>query len=166
MVDPGGPSNRVRQAGAPLIQQYLGAVGIKINLEPLEFQTVVDKATYVPGQRPDYDLGLLGWSVTVDPDQTGLWGPNDPYNFTVFSTETIGPDYDRAMELIEQGLRTFDQAERTAIYKELGRIFNEHLPYVFLYTANDITVFNKRVQNVNRDIRGALFNVHEWTLAE
>nr|MBO2507265.1 hypothetical protein [Bacillota bacterium] len=166
LVYPGGTSNPVRQASAPLIQQYLGAVGIKINLEPLEFNTVVAKATYVPGQRPDYDLGLLGWSVTVDPDQTGLWGPNDPYNFTVFSTETIGPDYDRAMELIEQGLRTFDQAERTAIYKELGRIFNEHLPYVFLYTANDITVFNKRVQNVNRDIRGALFNVHEWTLAE
>lgn len=164
LIYPGGTSNPVRQASAPLIQQYLGAVGIKINLEPLEFSTMVAKATYVPGQNPDYELGLLGWSVTVDPDQTALWGPNDPYNFTVFSTATVGPDYDRAMQIIADGLKTFDQNERAAMYRELGKIFNDQLPYVFLYTQNDITVFNKRVQNVNRDIRGPTFNIHEWTV--
>src|SRR5690606_9039139 len=164
LIYPGGTSNPVRQRSAPLIQQYLGAVGIKINLEPLEFNTLVARATYVPGENPDFELGLLGWSVTVDPDQTGLWGPNDPYNFTVFSTATVGPDCDRALQIIADCPQTLHQTERAAIYRELGKTFNEQLPYVFLYTQNDTFLFNQRVHNVNQDIRGPLFNAHEWTI--
>lgn len=159
-------SNPVREASAPLIQQYLGDVGIKVNVDPLEFDTMIDNVVNIPGQEPFFDMGLLGWSLTIDPDQTGLWGENDIYNFTKFTTATVGDDYDRFLQLNSDGLKTFIQEERAAMYQEVGKIFNDQLPYMFLYTQNDITVFNTRVQNVNQDIRGATFNIEDWVIAD
>lgn len=160
---PGGTSNPVRQASAPLIQAYLKAVGIQVDLEPVDFSTLVSRVTNTPeNPAPKYDMWLMGWSLTVDPDQTGLWAENDLYNMTRWSRATVGDAYDRSIQLIQDGVKTFDQEQRKQIYRELGRIFNEQLPYVFLYTQNTITVFNKRVKDVNRDIRGATENAHQW----
>lgn len=162
---PGGTSNPVRQKSAPLIQANLQAVGIQIQLQAEDFNQYISEITHVPGKKnTSFDMGLLGWSLTVDPDLTGLFGESDPYNFTDWSHATVGDDYDRSIQLIQEGLQTFDQNERQQIYQELGKIFNEDLPYVFLYSQTNITDFNKRVQNVNQDIRGALFNAYEWTV--
>lgn len=161
---PGGTSNPIRQASAPLIQANLKAIGFEIKLSAEDFNQYIDEITHTPGKKASFDMGLLGWSLTVDPDLTGLFAETDPYNFPDWSSKTVGADYQKSMDLIKQGLETFDQNERIQIYQELGKIFNDELPYVFLYSQTNITDFNKRVQNVNQDIRGATDNVFEWTV--
>lgn len=166
LVYPAG--NPVREASAPLIQKYLNDVGFKIELQKLDFRTLIAGVrNSPPGNPPKYDLWLLGWSLPVDPDPWGLWGENDPFNLTRWSPKTVGKDiYDRSIELQLTGRQKCDRATRQAAYRELGKIFNEYAPYVFLYTQNNITAFQNRVQNVNRDIRGALQNVHEWRIEQ
>ncbi|MBT9258751.1 MAG: hypothetical protein KM310_03190 [Clostridiales bacterium] len=166
-VYPGGSSNPVRQRSAPLIQDYLAKVGIKATPEAMDFNTYISKILNKPGAKIEIDAGLLGWSLSVEPDPTGLFEADAPYNFSGWSPETVGKSiYDRSMELTKEGLLTFDQAKRKQIYQELGAIYNEYLPYIFLYTQTSIIDFNPKVKNVNRDIRGPTQNVHEWDIVQ
>lgn len=65
---------------APIIQEMLEAVGIKIDLrQPIEFSTYSD---VLEKDSDDWDLYLLGWSLSsTDPDPSGLWGSKAAYNY-------------------------------------------------------------------------------------
>lgn len=145
--------NKVREQSAPLIQDNLAQVGIKVNLEMLEFATLAqqvfdDKAA---------DLWLMGWSVTVDPDPAGIFlvTPDNKWS------QVTGWDTPRNADLIKAGLRVLDPELRKPIYVEWAKLVNAELPYAFLYSQNDVHVLNKRVQGTKPDIRGVLWNIEE-----
>jgi len=166
LLYPGGTSNPVRQASAPLVQDNLADIGVKVNLEPADFNTIIAKI-FNMGNEPDFDMGFLGWSLAIDPDPSGLFETDSPYNFARWSPETIGQDvYDEFLRLQNAALQTLDQDERAEYYSDLGALFNEWLPYTFLYTQNMITVMSNRIEGYNTDIRGAMDNIHEWKVVE
>ncbi|MBT9258754.1 MAG: hypothetical protein KM310_03205 [Clostridiales bacterium] len=153
---------------ATLIQDDLKNVGIPVELKSLEFNSFVAAIlNSPPGRKIDVQAGTLGWALSPEPDPTGLFEKDAVYNFAGWSPETVGKEiYDRSMELTRGGLRTFDQEERKRIYQELGQIYNEYLPYIFLYTQTHIVDVNPRLKNVNRDIRGPLVDAHLWEISQ
>ncbi|MDI3269871.1 MAG: ABC transporter substrate-binding protein [Bacillota bacterium] len=153
---------------ATLVQNDLRKIGIPVELKSLEFNSFVGAIlNSPPGRKIDVQAGTLGWALSTEPDPTGLFEKDAVYNFAGWSPETVGKDiYDRSMELTKAGLRTFDQAERKAIYQELGQIYNQYLPYIFLYTQTHIVDVNPRLKNVNRDIRGPLTDAHLWEISQ
>ena len=50
-----------------------------------------------------------------------------------------------------------DQQKRKEIYKKVQQIVNDELPYVFLYSKNNVSAMNKKVQGVVWSTLGPMF---------
>ncbi len=144
--------NKVREASAPLIQANLKEVGIKVDLQMMEFTTL---ATTVFDER-DMDAWLMGWSLTIDPDPGAIFLPNNKWGRVTGWTSA------RNEQLIAEGTRKLKVDERKPIYVEWAKILNEELPYVFLYSQNVVDgVRSDRIQGLKPDARGTLWNTWE-----
>ncbi|MBX5464089.1 MAG: peptide ABC transporter substrate-binding protein [Clostridia bacterium] len=131
--------NIVRQQVANIVQQELKQVGIKVDLQALDFSTWIDQWINVgKGQAV-----LLGWYGGLDPD-------NEP----IFSSKYYPPNgqnwgwyTDKAIDqLWVQGWSTTDVTQRKQIYAQIAQKISTDLPYVFLWQRNAINAYNKRVK--------------------
>lgn len=144
--------NKVREASATLIQANLKAVGIKVDLQMMEFTTL---SISVFDDR-SADAWLMGWGLSMDPDPGAIFLPNNKWG------RATGWSNPRNVELIRQGTRVLNVAERKPIYVEWAKLLNEELPYGFLYSENVIDVVRTdRVQGLKPDARGSLWNIWE-----
>lgn len=147
--------NKVREASAPLIQDDFKKIGVKINLEMMEF-TTLSKIVF---DDRGADLWLMGWSLSLDPDPGQLFLPNNKWG------KVTGWTSPRNEELVQEGVRVFDQKDRKPIYVEWAKLLNEELPYIFLYSQNQMHALNSRVKGWQPDVRGPFWNIHEMWLA-
>lgn len=144
--------NAVREASAPLIQANLKELGIKVNLQMFEFATL---STVVFDER-NADAWLMGWTLSLDPDPGALFLPDNKWG------KVTGWTNARNEELIKQGTKVLTVSERKPIYVEWGKILNDELPYIFLYTQNDIdAVRDNKLKGLKPDARGLFWNIHE-----
>jgi peptide/nickel transport system substrate-binding protein len=144
--------NKVREASAPLIQDNLKQVGIKVNTEMKEF-TAFSETVY--DQRIT-EVWLGGWSLSIDPDPGSIFIPDNKWG------KSTGWTNKRSEELIKDGTRKLKVEERKPIYVEWAKILNDELPYVFLYSQNVIdAVREDRVKGIKADARGTLWNIWE-----
>ncbi|HEY8393887.1 MAG TPA: peptide-binding protein [Thermaerobacter sp.] len=157
--------NERREQVAAIIQQNLGEVGIKVNIETLEFSSWVENHL-IPGK---YQAVLIGWRLTLDPDAESIFSskyfPPNGQNSGWYKNEEI----DR---LWVEGYSTVNQEERKRVYAELARKISEDLPYVFLYQQNIIAGFRERVQWKPEDQPalnlpdGWQYHITKWWLAD
>jgi peptide/nickel transport system substrate-binding protein len=167
LLYPGGSSNPVRQRSAPIIQQDLNQVGFQVQTQAMDFNQLVN-LTNNTSKTTDksFDATLIGWGFSIDPDPTGLFATSDVYNLAYWNPSAAPAGvYDKSMQLIQQGVATFDQSQRQQIYRQLGVLFATYLPNLFLYSQNQETFFDARVKGVTQDARGALFQVQNWTVS-
>lgn len=145
--------DRVREQSAALIQDNLRQVGIKVNLEMLEFSTLASEVF----DKRNMDLWLMAWSVPPDPDPAGVFlvTPDNKW------AQATGWDHPQNAPLIREGVRRLRPEDRKPIYSQWARLVNDELPYVFLYSPNDIHAVSARVQGLKPDIRGPFWNIHE-----
>ncbi len=59
--------------------------------------------------------------------------------------------------LLERGRRETDQDVRKDIYKQVQQIVNDELPYVFIYSKNNVSAISKKVQGVVWSTLGPVF---------
>lgn len=156
MLYPSG--NPVRMASAPVIQNWLKAVGFDLQLSKVDFPTLLDKVI----DSRTAAMWLIGWG----------WSNPEPDPSSQYAKQYIGPSNGnywewwtpRSEELLEAGLRTADIEKRTQIYHEWSRHYMEELPTLMLYSQNVIYGVNKRVHNY-RPIplaMGEVWNIWEW----
>jgi peptide/nickel transport system substrate-binding protein len=161
--------NLVRERTAPLIQANLRQIGIDVQIQTMDFPTLV---TYLlprddqgePREvRPDeFDLFLLGFGIEADPNEylSYLIEADQPPNGFNF----IGVTDDEVEALMLEGRVTLDQDEREAIYQEVGRQMRDMLAWIPLYQAQDLYGVNERLAGFGPDVRGVNVNVHRWSL--
>lgn len=145
--------NPARMRNAEIIQQMLGEVGIKINLDIKEISALGSQVFF----ERTFDLYLMGWSLAMDPDPSGIWLSTDEWNAAGFEH----PDNDR---LIFAGRATLDQDERFDIYQEWQRLLVEEAPYVWFYAEKEAWVSNPRVLNFRPDSFGLYWDVWKWAI--
>ncbi|ACB86453.1 ABC transporter substrate-binding protein [Natranaerobius thermophilus] len=136
-------------------------IGVELNIDNYEFNSMVDR---LDDARGEFDLWNMGWSLGTDPDPSNIFS----VEYTGIGEFNTGHYHnEEAEELMEEGIRTFDQDDRQEIYHELAHVFNEDLPYIFVYSSKELWSQNDRVENFEPSAWQALsWNVHEWEVSE
>lgn len=80
--------NVLRERTAPIIQQQLEEVGIKVKLrQPKEMTAFLEDIEKDTG---NWDMYLIGWGLeTADPDPSELWSTKTPYNYSRWNLSLI-----------------------------------------------------------------------------
>ena len=148
------PSGNVpRERNAEIIQDMLSDVGISIELDLLEFTTLAD----IVFEENDFELYLMGWSLAIEPDPSGIWLSDDAWN-------AVGFDHPDNDELIRKGRTTTDFDERAEIYREWQQLLIDEAPYVWLYAEDEAFVHTPDLKNFQGDAFSMWWNVEEWEL--
>jgi len=102
-----------------------------------------------PPFEKDFDIYTMGFSLTPEPDPSG--GLFDYEAFVEGGFNASGYFNERAQQLIEDGLRSFDRAERSAIYKEWAKIMNDVVATSIVAYRSEIWGVNDRVTGLDID---------------
>lgn len=145
--------NVIREQNGDLIEQWLVDIGLTVNQSNYDFTTWLEHA-----REGNYDLGLMGWAHTVDPNIQTYFYSGASSNNMRFSDSHVD-------DLVDQGnaLTTFD--ERYPIYQELQHYLQEVMPAIPLYSDSQ---FGVKVDYLDGGIDeywgGSLHDLHEWEL--
>jgi peptide/nickel transport system substrate-binding protein len=135
-------SDGFRLAIARLIAEYLGEVGIAVDVRPFEFATF-----FADVKKGNYQLASMQTAEIAEPDMY----------YPYFHSERIPtpelPDLgnrwryssQRADELIMRGRHTLERDARKGIYAELQRVLSEDVPIVPLWHEHNVVIANRTV---------------------
>ena len=127
---------------ASALQQQFREIGVTMEIRSNEFATFFSDV--VKGEFQMYSLRWIG-------------GNTDPDFFNaVFHSKMAPPNganrghYSnrRVDELIEFSRREPDQEKRKEAYREIQRIVAEELPYISMFYADNVCVYNKRIEGI------------------
>ncbi|WP_039944227.1 ABC transporter substrate-binding protein [Thermicanus aegyptius] len=129
-----GTSPLNQQVGQ-MIQTMLKPAGIQVNLEKVEFGTLLDQT-----QKGNYEAAAIGWSGRPDPDQNiyDFYVTGGPQNYSFYSNAEV----DR---LLDEARAELDEAKRKTIYDQAMKIINEEVPYIYLYHDHNVFGISKSV---------------------
>ncbi len=149
--------NKQREMSAVLIQRRLKEVGIDVKIRRLEWASFISRVI----KTGDFDVVLLGWGLSLDPDQYSIWhssqqGPGQ-FNF-------IGYSNPRVDALLEQGRMELNPDKRMKIYHEFSKILLEDSPVVYLFAGYGLPAINKRVKGIDDPPppAGVAHNSYDW----
>ncbi len=132
--------NKQREMISIIAQQYLKDIGIAVDVSAVEWNAYLDKVN----KTHDVDMFVLGWIGGWDPASTkNIWGTDAGQNSTGYANTKVDDLYQKA-----ETVPGCQQADRKALYVEIQKMIADDQPYVFLYTNENLLVYNKRV-NVN-----------------
>jgi len=151
--------NKMREETATIIQAQLKKIGIEVKIRLLEWASFIHQ--YIDTR--NFDAVILGWSLSVDPDQFSIWHSSEDrpggFNFVGYKN----PEADR---LLEEGRKTFDIGKRKEIYKKFQQILVEDHPYVFLYVMDSLPVVHRRFYGIQVGKAGITHNFIKWYVPE
>jgi len=137
---------------ATVIQAYLGAVGIKVNIDTLEWVTylnaILTKGLNTP--QKTYAMGEMSWmSTAADP---GLY-----VNYYLLCDSTpakvngFNDGYycdKKVAGLLQAAMQTVDQNKRAALYKQAEVLVAQDAPWLFVFHAKNVIGLRADVQGV------------------
>ena len=129
------------------IASDLKKLGIKVNVQLLEFQNLVVKLS----ETFDYDMVLLAFTrPDFDPSSTinflvsssgmHVWHPNQKKPATQWEA--------RIDTIMNLQLNTYELAERKKFYFEAQKIINEQLPVIYLYSPLALAAYKNTIINL------------------
>lgn len=144
--------NTLREQSADLIQQNLQALGLNVVQQKLDFPTVLANAN-----KGDYELMLLGYALTIDPDYSQYFVPGGGSNFG----HTDDP---MLTEMMTNAALMDNFEDRKRAYAEIQTYMRDNQFVVSLYENDQIMVQSKNLKGgINDFWEGSLDNIHEWT---
>ncbi len=148
--------NVIRERHGEIILANLTELGMKVNASKMDFTSAMTK--YRAG---DYDLALVGWSGTLDPDVRSQFVTGREYNFSGMSIKAMD-------DILEKAAVTSDTAQRKQLYSEFQKMFVDELPIIPLYWQNRLAAVSKRVVGAEHMVltNNLLRNVHEWYVTD
>lgn len=147
--------NGERIKSAELVQRYLSAVGIKMDIRVLEWSAMISE--FIGKRR--FDAILMGWFLPRDPDNFDVWHSSRTveggFNFIGYKNSEVD-------SLLEEGRSIFVQSKRASIYRRIHRLIYDDRPCVFLYTQDLLPVVNNRFRGVENSAIGIGYNIIDW----
>ncbi len=150
---------------AYMIRADLEKLGIKVNFQPLEFNTLVSKlmASF------DWDAIIIGLTGGVEPHfgknvwassgQLHMWNPKQKTPATVWEK--------RLDEIYNQGVEELDENKRKILYDEYQVIAAEQLPMIYTVLGANIFAVRNRFGNLKPSAyAGAFHNLEEIYVKE
>ena len=132
--------NETGQNLAAYIKDALARAKIQIDLEPLEFNTLINRIN-----DRDFDAVTLAWGGSIESDPKQIFHsssiPEGGQNFVGY----VNTDLDA---IVDEARVTVDHDARTAMWHEVHRILHEDQPYTFLFNRKGYAFVDKRFRNV------------------
>ncbi|MGN0203048.1 MAG: ABC transporter substrate-binding protein, partial [Coprococcus sp.] len=133
---------------AALIVQDLQKIGVKVQIEQVEFATLM--SNMLDGQ---HDLGIIGSGGTLDPSESReMIHPDSSCNFCQLTDTEL-------TDIIDAGNAKLTFEERKPFFDEYQVLIRERSPMAYLYTKNTLTAYNKRITGIN----ASDFNALNWS---
>lgn len=154
------PGIRDRDATVQIIQNQLQAVGMQVELNPLEAGPLTDNM-----KNRTFDLSLYGGGLyTIDPDSTSV--PNEcsqAYPAGGNNAHYCNADVDAAFAT---GRATSDTATRMQTYQQVARLTNDEVPYIWLYVPSAIWAYSSKLSGfkAHGELTYGFWNAAEWSL--
>ena len=149
-----------REQMAAIIRSDLESIGMKVNLVPVEFNTLVYKLM----SSFDWDMVMIGLTGGVEPHfgqnvwaSTGglhLWNPHQAKPATAWEA--------RINEIYDQGAQELDENKRKVLYDEFQRIVADQLPLIYTVLNTDMYAVRNKFGNLKHTVNGGAFhNIEE-----
>jgi len=128
---------------AQSLQEMWGQVGMKVDLQPVDQNRIVQNMS-----SKQFVASLYRFTGRADPHINTY-----PFFHSKFADVTPSPNYGhyknpKIDELLEKGVATVDPAKRKEIYGELSKVLAEDLPYAYLFYTADNIVLSRRVKGL------------------
>lgn len=141
-----------------LVQQYWQKIGVKVNLEVMDWNSYVQKVVV----NRKYDATLCWWAMPTDPDV-----------LTYYSSATAGKGYNipgyknpQLDALLTEGRKTADPEQRVKTYQEAQKMMATELPYLYLWYPQAVIAANKKLTMPNTSFSVAEDHINEWTVTK
>ncbi|HEY3313703.1 MAG TPA: peptide ABC transporter substrate-binding protein [Bacillota bacterium] len=147
--------NASREKIEQIFQQNLAEVGIKVNIKNAEAA-----AFFEATQKRQFEAALYAWQSGVDPDDLTLWHSKqigEGQNYVGYKNAELD-------QLLDQGQKTMDVAQRKQIYRRVQEILATELPTIFIYYRATLDAVNTGLKNFkpNPTLRTNFWNAWEW----
>jgi len=126
--------------GAQVIQSQLEDIGIAMEIQQMEFATLLEEA-----KAKNHQAEVMGYTY-ADPDIAFLWFHSSNAGTGLNMSHIDDPKLD---ELIARGRSTMDQTERAAVYAEMQRYVTDLALWVPLWIDQYYVAYNKTIRNAN-----------------
>ena len=149
--------NKQREMTAVLIQRRLKDVGIDVKIRVIEWASFVNQFI----KTGDFDAVILGWSLSLDPDQYNIWHSSQQkpgqFNFIGYNNKEVD-------QLLEEGRTELNPDKREKIYHAFSKILLSDSPVIYLYAGYGLTAMSKRIKGVESPTppAGIAYNSYEW----
>lgn len=136
--------NATVEQTAVLVQQYLTDIGVKVNMEVLEFSTFITDVR--DNRSPDGYYSFISY-MTPEPEPDGIYAyfhssnAERGSNFTAY----VNPEVD---ELLELGRASTDEEERRQAYFRVQEILAEDQTRIFLFYPPANLARNEKLQGL------------------
>lgn len=154
--------NGRREAIGTLIQDQLSQVGINVDFQTIDFNTLLDIL-----DSQTFDSIILGWrnGFPDDPDATQLFTAQSDIvgsgsNFTSYNNARF-----TELNTLGNNVPGCDPAERAEYYYEMQEIMQEDLPYMWLFVQNGFYAAGADVGGFDPRPSQLLWNVDAWAVS-
>jgi peptide/nickel transport system substrate-binding protein len=144
--------NQVKTDVAVIVQNQLTQLGIKVNIQTLEWTNFLDHL-----QALDFDacVGGLSSSYYIDPTPVFHSSATNMFNAVSYAN----PEVDR---LIESGRQEMDQKKAAETWKKFQELVYYDQPYTFLFWLDKAVGVNKKFKNVTPLSLSSIYNIENW----
>ena len=164
---------KTRVDAAVQIQQDLSKIGIKADLQVVNFNVVLQKLF-----SRDWEVYVGGFGGgSIDPHSGfNIWysrGSSHQFNqapqpgeppITGWEASDWELEIDR---LFQAGVRELDEDKRKEIYGQFQQVIAEQVPFIYLVNQLTFSAVRDRVENIKYSaLGGAFWNLHELTVKE
>jgi len=143
--------SKPRERMSVLIQEDLGKIGMKVNLVPLDFPSLIERIS----QKFNYECAILGFrNVGLDPnEQMNIWlssAENHAWNPQQKSPETAWEaEIDK---LMRAQASTSNLKKRKEAFDRVQQIVYEQAPFIYLINQNALSAVSGSVNGANPGI--------------
>ncbi|MDJ0531010.1 MAG: ABC transporter substrate-binding protein [Xenococcaceae cyanobacterium MO_207.B15] len=160
--------NKIREAMGSQIQSDLGKIGIKVDFEPINFNTLTNQLD----NSLDWECVLLGFTGGNEPNNSAnLWDPNGSLHFfnqgakpgqEPIEGRKVADWEVKIGQLFIEAARELELEKRKAIYVEVQEIVSENLPFIYLVNPLALGAVRNKIQTIEYSALGGAF----WNLEE
>ena len=165
--------NKTREAMGSQIKSDLEKIGIKVDFEPINFNTLVNKLD----SSLEWECILLGFTGGNEPNNgANLWATDGSLHFFNQGAKPgqdpiegrIVADWEAKIgQLFIDAARELDREKRKAIYAEVQAIVKENVPFIYLVNPLQLGAVRNKIQPIEYSaLGGAFWNLEELKIEE
>ncbi|MGC8977190.1 MAG: ABC transporter substrate-binding protein [Candidatus Ratteibacteria bacterium] len=142
-----------------IIQNDLEKLGMKVNLLPVEFNTLVNKLTI----NKDWEAVIIGLTGGIEPHGgKNVWHSKGQLHFWNFGNKRNYQVESEIDKLFEDGTKYLNPVERKKIYDKWQFIVSDYLPLIYTANSNVIYAIKNKFENLKVSVYGGvLHNIEE-----